>query len=111
MAASLARREALAAAHRLHRMDWAFWAAASDAAAAVTAGARIGRHYDTLTGPLAAVMPPLAAWPGRARGAAGFTETRVRRPFQRGRLTVSVIRTVIAGPRRVPRRRTARPRP
>ena len=60
-AASLARREALATAHRLHRVDWAFWAAVSDAAAAVAAGTRIGRHYDTLTAPLAAVMPPLAA--------------------------------------------------
>ena len=81
MAASLARREALAAAHRLHRMDWAFWAAASDAAAAVTAGARIGRHYDTLTGPLAAVMPPLAAWPGRAPASvAGFTADDPRAP-------------------------------
>jgi hypothetical protein len=65
-AASLARREALATAHRLRRMDWAFWAAVSDAAAAVAAGARIGRHYNTLTAPLAAVMPPLAACPGRA---------------------------------------------
>lgn len=73
-AASLARREALAAAHRLRRMDWAFWAAVSDAAAAVAAGAQIGRYYDTLTGPLAAVMPSLAARPGRApASAAGLT--------------------------------------
>ena len=64
-AASLARREALATAHRLRRMDWAFWAAVSDAAAAVAAGTRIGCDYDTLTAPLAAVMPPLAACPGR----------------------------------------------
>jgi hypothetical protein len=40
-------------------MDWAFWAAASDAAAAVAAGTRIGRPYETLTAPLAAVMPAL----------------------------------------------------
>ena len=59
-AASLARKEALTAARRLHRMDWAFWAAASDAAAAVAAGPRIGPPYDTLTAPLAAVMPALA---------------------------------------------------
>ena len=73
-AASLARREALATARRLRRVDWAFWAAVSDAAAAVVAGARIGRHYDTLTAPLAAVMPPLAACPGRApANATGFT--------------------------------------
>ena len=74
-AASLARREALAAAHRLRRMDWAFWAAASDAAAAVAAGTRIGRPYETLTAPLAAVMPALAPRPGRADGrAAGGSE-------------------------------------
>jgi hypothetical protein len=73
-AASLARREALATAHRLRRVDWAFWAAVSDAAAAVAAGTRIGRHYDTLTTPLAAVMPPLAASPGPAHvSTAGFT--------------------------------------
>src|ERR1700722_9247630 len=50
-AASLARREALATAHRLGRADWAFWAAVSDAARAAAAGARVGRHYDTLTAP------------------------------------------------------------
>ena len=66
-AASVARREALAAAHRLHRTDWAFWAAASDAAAAVAAGTRLGPHYDTLTAPLAQVMPSLAPSPGRTR--------------------------------------------
>jgi hypothetical protein len=67
-AASLARREALATAHRLRRVDWAFWAAVSDAAAAVAAGARIDRHYGTLTAPLAAVMPSLAAAPASAAG-------------------------------------------
>jgi hypothetical protein len=65
-AASLARREALAAAHRMRRLDWAFWAAASDAAAAVAAGPRIGNPYQTLTAPLAAVMPTLAANPDSA---------------------------------------------
>jgi hypothetical protein len=70
-AASLARREALAAAHRLRRLDWAFWAAASDAAAAVAAGARLGRHYDTLTAPLVAVMPALVPSPDRTHGGAG----------------------------------------
>jgi len=80
-AASLARREALATAHRLRRADWAFWAAVSDAAAAVAAGARIGRDYDTLTAPLAAVMPPLAAFPGRAPASvAGFTADDPRAP-------------------------------
>ena len=62
-AASLARREALATARRVHRTDWAFWAAACDASAAVAAGARIGSHYDTLIAPFATVMPPLALRP------------------------------------------------
>ena len=62
-AASLARREALAAAHRMQRMDWAFWAAASDGAAAVAAGPGIGQPYQTLTAPLAAVVPALVARP------------------------------------------------
>jgi hypothetical protein len=64
-AASLARREALATAHRLRRTDWAFWAAASDAAAALAADTRLGRHYDALTAPLATVMPSLALDPDR----------------------------------------------
>jgi hypothetical protein len=62
-AASLARREALAAAHRMQRLDWAFWAAASDAAAAVAAGPGIGDPYEILTSPLATVMPSLVASP------------------------------------------------
>jgi len=62
-AASLARREALAAAHRMQRLDWTFWAAASDAAAAVAAGPGIGSSYQILTAPLAAVMPSLVASP------------------------------------------------
>jgi hypothetical protein len=62
-AAALARREALDTARRTHRMDWAFWAAACDAGAAVAAGARIGRHYDTLLAPLAAAVPALGRPP------------------------------------------------
>ena len=80
-AASLARREALVTAHRLRRVDWAFWAAVSDAAAAAAAGTRIGRYYDTLIAPLAAVMPLLAACPGRASvSAADFTADDRRTP-------------------------------
>ena len=59
-AASLARREALDAARRLNRSDWAFWAAACDAGAAVAAGARIDRHYEALVAPFAEVVPALA---------------------------------------------------
>jgi hypothetical protein len=62
-AASLARREALATAQRVRRTDWAFWAAACDASAAVAAGALIGRHYDTLVAPFVTVMPALALRP------------------------------------------------
>jgi len=80
-AASLARREALATAHRLRRVDWAFWAAVSDAAAAVAAGPRLGPLYNTLTAPLAAVMPLLAASPGSAHaGTAGLTGQDPRSP-------------------------------
>jgi hypothetical protein len=53
-------------ARRLLRPDWAFWAAAWDAAAAITAGDRIGCHYDVLTAPLATVMPSLARSPSSA---------------------------------------------
>jgi hypothetical protein len=58
-AASLARREALETARRMHRTDWAFWAAACDAGAAVAAGRDIGCHYETLVGPFAQVVPDL----------------------------------------------------
>jgi len=69
-AASLARREALETARRTDRVDWAFWAAACDAGAAVAAGERIGRHYDTLVTPFAAVVPLLAEGPGSRTAAA-----------------------------------------
>jgi hypothetical protein len=67
VAASVARQTARGAAHRLRRQDWAFWAAAADAATAIAAADRVGVHYDTLVAPLAAVMPSLrpceaAAW-------------------------------------------------
>jgi hypothetical protein len=45
--------------HQMQRLDWALWAAASDAAAAVAAGPGIGNPYQTLTAPLATVMPSL----------------------------------------------------
>jgi hypothetical protein len=65
-AASLARREALETARRVQRADWAFWAAACDAGAGVAAGKRIGRHYDTLIAPFAAVVAILADGSGQA---------------------------------------------
>lgn len=63
-AASLARREALDVARRVHRSDWAFWAAACDAGAAVAAGVRIGRHYETLVTPFVQAVPTLARTSG-----------------------------------------------
>ena len=59
-AASSARAEAMNIAYSRHQPDWAFWTAVWDAAAAIAAGDRIGKNYDILTAPLAAVMPPLA---------------------------------------------------
>jgi len=58
-AASVARRVAMDAANQLDQPDWAFWAAAWDAAAAITAQDQIGGDYDVLTAPLATVMPSL----------------------------------------------------
>jgi aminopeptidase N len=69
-ATSAARRTAMDTAHRFARPDWAFWAAASDAAAAITADDRIGSNYDILTAPLATVMPSLARSRSSAKHAA-----------------------------------------
>ena len=66
-AASLARQVAIDAASRLDRPDWAFWAAAHEAAAAIAASDRIGCHFHTLTGPFATVMPSLARCLGQGR--------------------------------------------
>jgi thioesterase domain-containing protein len=75
-AASTARRTAMDTARRLLRPDWAFWAAAWDAAAAIIADDRIGGHYKVLTAPLATVMPSLT----HSRGSAGYA---VRAPAPR----------------------------
>src|SRR5258708_6439655 len=58
-AASAARRAAMETTRALRRPDWAFWAAAWDAAAAIAAADRIGSSYDPLTAPLAALVPSL----------------------------------------------------
>jgi hypothetical protein len=57
----------------VHRTDWAFWAAACDAGAAVAAGAAIGRHYDILVAPFATVMPALARRPAPVPASAAAT--------------------------------------
>jgi hypothetical protein len=72
-AASVARREALDAASRYRWHDWAFWAAASDAAAAIAARDRIGRHYQPLISPLAAVMPWLPPGDGEVQSGEDIT--------------------------------------
>jgi hypothetical protein len=59
-AAAAGRRTAMDTARNLHRTDWAFWAAAWDAAAAVAAADVIGSHFDVLAAPVAQVMPSLA---------------------------------------------------
>jgi hypothetical protein len=58
-AAAAARQAAKDAARKLGRTDWAFWAAAWDAAGAVAADGLADREYQILTGPLATVMPAL----------------------------------------------------
>ena len=58
-AASAARRAAMETARTLGRTDWAFWAAAWDAGAAITADDLPEGDYQTLTFPLHAVMPAL----------------------------------------------------
>lgn len=58
--ASLARQVAIDAASRMDRPDWAFWAAAHEAAAAIAGRDWIGSHFHTLTRPFAAVIPSLA---------------------------------------------------
>jgi hypothetical protein len=58
-AASGARRAAMDAARVLGRNDWAFWAAAWDAGAAITADDLAEGDYETLTSPLGMVMPAL----------------------------------------------------
>lgn len=57
--ASAARRAAMETARRLGRDDWAFWAAAWDAGAAITADGLAEGDYQTLTCPLCTVMPAL----------------------------------------------------
>jgi hypothetical protein len=66
-AASVARRQAMDAAYLLHRADWAFWAAAWDAAAAIAGRERIGGGYYVLTRPVMTVMPSLSESYGGAR--------------------------------------------
>jgi hypothetical protein len=67
-AASAARRAAMETTRALRRPDWAFWAAAWDTAAAIAAADRIGSSYDTLTAPLAALVPSLTGGQAEPQG-------------------------------------------
>ena len=75
-AASLARREALDLARRVRRSDWAFWAAACDAGAALAAGVRIGRHYETLVAPFEALSSASQMEPSASSLSPQSTQTR-----------------------------------
>jgi hypothetical protein len=77
-AASVARREAMDVADMHHRTDWAFWAAAWDAAAAIAADDDSGSQYDILTAPLMTVLPSLS------HGRGGFRIPAQRSRRQRG---------------------------
>src|SRR5258708_32918227 len=59
-AASVARRQAMDVAYIHHRTDWAFWAAAWDAAAAIAADDNSGSEYEILTAPLMTVLPSMS---------------------------------------------------
>src|SRR5215469_174251 len=100
-AASVARKQAMDVASMLKRTDWAFWAAAWDAAAAIAASERLGRDYDVLVSPLATVLPSLsrggnrlqvpaqrtdrqAAAKREAAGRGKETETSAKQAAQRG---------------------------
>jgi hypothetical protein len=61
-AAATARNAAMVAASLQGRVDWAFWSAVDDGAAAVAASGLIDdRGFEELIGPLAQVLP----WVGR----------------------------------------------
>jgi hypothetical protein len=72
----VARQTALDAADRYRWRDWAFWAAASDAGAAIAADDRIGSHYETLISPLTAVMPWLTPRHGQVQSGEGIPDSR-----------------------------------
>lgn len=92
-AADAARDAAMDAAGGLRKADWSFWAAASDAAAAMTAEDLADSDYETLTGPLAAVVAPLAregadrgyTVPAQARRSATQRQAQGRQPKRSSR--------------------------
>lgn len=99
-AAAAGRRTAMDTARNLHRTDWAFWAAAWDAAAAVAAADVIGSHFDVLTAPVAEVMPSLAQDEVSAKSPARVPSPRSQQDS-----------AVPGGEPSVPRGRSSRARP
>ena len=81
-AAAVARRQAMDVAHVYHRTDWAFWAAAWDAAAAIAADDGTSRQYEILTAPL---MPVLSSLAGDTESAQVPAQRSGRVPAQRTR--------------------------
>lgn len=81
-AASVARRQAMDVAQALNKNDWAFWAAAWDAGAAIAGQDAAASHYDALAAPLAAVLPSLASGDVQipAQRSAQPTEQRTAQP-------------------------------
>ncbi|HTX83152.1 MAG TPA: hypothetical protein VME44_13275 [Streptosporangiaceae bacterium] len=96
-AAAAGRRTAMDIARDLHRTDWAFWAAAWDATAAVAAADMIGSHFDTLAAPVAEVMPSLAQGQVGAQSPAQIPSPRAQQD-----------RAVPGSPSPVPRGRSSR---
>jgi hypothetical protein len=86
-AASAARRAAMETARTLGRSDWAFWAAAWDAGAALTADDLPDGDYETLTFPLHSVMPALKR--GGADDWGWVPSPRAGQPGQRARARAS----------------------
>ena len=89
-AASVARRQAMDVASMLQRADWAFWAAAFDAAAAIAASELLGSHYDILISPLATVFPSLSGSGNRLQVPAQRSERQAaakREAASRGKMT------------------------
>jgi hypothetical protein len=80
-AASAARRAAMDTASVLGRSDWAFWAAAWDAGAAVTADDLADGDYETLTSPLGTIMPALQR--GRAEDSGWVPSPSIGQPGRR----------------------------
>ena len=96
-AAAAGRKTAMDIARDLHRTDWAFWAAAWDATAAVAAADVIGSYFETLAAPVAEVMPLLAQGQASAQSPARVPSPRSQHDA-----------AVPGGPPPVPRDRSSR---